>query len=68
MHVINGVGDIRGSIRENPLPREGARKYIDEAGIGTSTYQKYDIKTTQKAIDWLSKKSIKIDSSTSKAI
>jgi len=61
MHVINGVGDIRGSIRENPLPREGARKYIDEAGIGTSSYQKYDIKTTQKAIDWLSKKSIKIE-------
>lgn len=61
MHVINGIGDIRGSIRVNPLPREGARKYIDEAGIGTSSYQKYDIKTSKKALEWLSKKSQKSD-------
>lgn len=59
MHVINGIGDIRGSIRKNPPPREGARKYIDEAGIGTSSYQKYDSITSKNAIEWLSKKSNK---------
>jgi len=59
MHVINGVGDLMGSIRKKPVVRTGARKYIDEAGIGKSTYQDYDKKTADLAIQWLKNKSLK---------
>jgi len=56
MHVIDGVGDLIGCIRTDPVVRIGARKYIEEAKPGVSTYQQYDIGTCEEAIAWLKAK------------
>ena len=52
LNVVDGVGDILGCIRENP-PFRKKRPGIDGAGPGTSTYQEYDAKTTDRACRWL---------------
>ena len=53
MHVIEGIGDLAGMIREDPPVRLGARKYIEEAGEGRTAYQEYDEEVARLAIDWL---------------
>jgi choline-sulfatase len=42
MHVVGGVGDLLGAVRE-PLPvRHKARALAEEIGIGESSYTRYD--------------------------
>lgn len=53
MHLVNGVGDILGCVRE-PLPRRWkARAMADDAGVGESSYTTYDRRITAAAVDWL---------------
>jgi choline-sulfatase len=53
MHLVNGVGDILGCVRE-PLPRRWkARAMADDAGVGESSYTAYDRRITSAAVDWL---------------
>lgn len=53
MHVIDGIGDLTGLIRSDPPVRKRARKYIEEAGAGDSTYIRYDREITGNAVRWL---------------
>ncbi len=52
LHVVDGVGDILGCIRENP-PFRKKRFGILEAGPGDSTYLQYDALNADKACEWL---------------
>jgi len=53
LHVVDGIGDPLGWLRD-PLPvRKAALRLARDAGCGDSTYQRYDDDITAAAIDWL---------------
>ena len=52
MHVVGGLGDPTGGIRDGSVTRN-SRGGIDESGAGESTYQQYDIRNANNAIQWL---------------
>lgn len=53
LHVVDGIGDPLGWLRD-PLPvRRAALRLADDAGRGDSSYQQYDDKITAAAVDWL---------------
>jgi len=53
LHIVDGVGDPLGWLRD-PLPvRKAALRLGPDAGSGDSNYQNYDDKITAAAIDWL---------------
>ena len=53
LHVVDGIGDPLGWLRE-PLPvRKPALRLANDAGRGNSSYQDYDDKITAAAVDWL---------------
>lgn len=56
MHVIEGVGDIKGLVRQNIPVRKGGDKMAKLAGPGESTYTTYDRDIGQTACDWLKAK------------
>ena len=54
MHVIDGVGDLLGLIRDDAMPkRAGAYKMAKLAGPGESMYTTYDRDITARAQVWL---------------
>ncbi len=56
LHVVEGVGDLSGMIRENMPPRKVSLLLAEEAGPGDSDYQRYDDAITEAAIEWLQDK------------
>lgn len=52
LHVVDGIGDLLGCIRDNP-PFRDKRKGINEAGPGDSTYLQYDARNATNTIQWL---------------
>ena len=53
MHVVNGVGDLLGAVRD-PLPiRHKAKALSEEIGIGESTYTQYDRRIAEASVDWI---------------
>jgi len=53
LHINDGVGDPMGWLRD-PLPvRKATLRLAKDAGRGNSSYQDYDQKITETAIDWL---------------
>jgi choline-sulfatase len=53
LHVVDGIGDPLGWLRE-PLPvRRAALRLANDAGRGDSSYQQYDDRITAAAVDWL---------------
>lgn len=53
MHVVNGVGDLLGAVRD-PLPvRHKSRALAEEIGIGESTYTHYDRAIAQASTQWI---------------
>ncbi len=53
LHVVDGIGDPLGWLRD-PLPvRKAALRLADDAGRGNSSYQDYDDRITAAAVDWL---------------
>ena len=52
LHVVEGVGDILGCIRQNP-PRRQKRVGILNAGPGDSTYLQYDQRNADNTVRWL---------------
>jgi len=53
MHLVEGVGDVLGSVRE-PLPRRWkSRNMAEKIGPGESGYTKYDRQITDAAVDWI---------------
>ncbi len=53
MHILDGVGQIWGSVRD-PLPvRDGGEQMVGEAGAGLSKYNRYDLAVTAETTAWL---------------
>jgi choline-sulfatase len=53
LHVVDGIGDPLGWLRD-PLPeRRAALRLANDAGRGDSSYQQYDGRITAAAVDWL---------------
>ncbi len=53
MHVVEGIGDALGLLRDPPPPRKAALKMAKQAGRGESDYQTYDQNITEAADTWL---------------
>jgi len=53
MHVVDGVGDVKGLIREDIPVRKGGEKLAKYAGPGESTYTVYDRDIAARAQVWL---------------
>ena len=53
MHVIEGIGDVKGLVRERIPVRKGGEKMAKLAGPGESTYTRYDHQIAGAAADWL---------------
>ena len=56
LHIVNGVGDLLGMIREELPRRVGAMKLGPEAGRGESEYTKYDRSIADETVKWLKHK------------
>ncbi len=52
LYVVDGVGDVLGSIRDDP-PFRNKRRGILNAGPGDSTYLRYDQSNADRAVQWL---------------
>jgi choline-sulfatase len=59
LHVVEGVGDPIGMLRDPPPPRKAALKLAADAGCGDSTYQGYDDRITAAAEDWIAARAAK---------
>lgn len=53
LHIVNGVGDLLGLIRDELPVREGSKKLGPEAGRGESEYTRYDREITAATCRWL---------------
>lgn len=53
LNVVDGIGDLMGSIRSDPPARQGARQGILGAGPGDSTYIDYDTDIAEHSCQWL---------------
>jgi choline-sulfatase len=53
LHVLNGVGDLLGMIRNPPAPRGGMKSLAAEAGAGQSSYNDYDRRIADHACAWI---------------
>ena len=52
LHVVDGIGDPASGIRDGSIRRDW-KPGIEEAGARDSTYQQYDIRNRDNAINWL---------------
>jgi choline-sulfatase len=52
LYVVDGVGDIEGSLREE-APFRRKRSGVLEVGPGNSTYLEYDLRNAQNGSKWL---------------
>ncbi len=52
MHVVGEIGDPTSGIRDGSVTRN-SRGGIDESGVGETTYQQYDIRNADNAIQWM---------------
>lgn len=53
MHILGGVGDLYGLLREDMPPKPDSRKHVLEAGAGESEYIRYDRAIAQTSARWL---------------
>ena len=53
MHIIDGIGDVKGLVRENIPKRKGGDKMAKRAGPGESSYTVYDRDIAARAQVWL---------------
>ncbi len=53
LHVVDGVGDLSGMIRDDLPVRSAALRMAEEAGRGDSSYQGYDDRIVAAAQEWL---------------
>lgn len=53
MHIVNGIGDVMGSVKD-PMPvRRKARDLVNKIGVGESGYTRYDSQIAEQACEWL---------------
>ena len=61
VHIMNGIGQVFGSVRD-PLPDTiGAMPLFEKIGAGDSSYNKFDREVAAKAIKWLDEQESKGD-------
>ena len=53
LHVVDGVGDLGGLIREDMQERKAAAKFARDVGRGESSYTAYDRRIAAEAVRWL---------------
>ena len=53
LHIVNGIGDLLGLIRDELPRRPGSAKLGPEAGRGESEYTRYDRSIAQETVRWL---------------
>jgi arylsulfatase A-like enzyme len=53
LNVVDGVGDVMGSVRDELPARRGTREGVTSAGPGRSTYLDYDEEIAARACEWL---------------
>jgi choline-sulfatase len=53
LHVVEGVGDLLGLIRDDMPERKGAARFAQDIGPGESTYTNYDRNIAAEAARWL---------------
>jgi len=53
LHVVEGIGDPAGWLREPLVERRAALRLAKDAGPGDSDYQGYDGRITETAVDWI---------------
>lgn len=58
MHLVEGLGDLLGLIRDELPRRNGALNLGPESGRGESAYTKYDRDITAAACKWLTEKAL----------
>ncbi|HJZ33037.1 MAG TPA: sulfatase-like hydrolase/transferase [Hyphomicrobiaceae bacterium] len=56
LHVVDGIGDPIGLLRDPPPPRKAALRLAADAGCGDSSYQDYDDRITAAAEGWLAER------------
>jgi choline-sulfatase len=56
LHIVNGVGDLLGLIRDELPRRPGSAKLGPEAGRGESEYTHYDRSIAEETVKWLQHK------------
>jgi choline-sulfatase len=53
LHVVEGIGDILGCIRDDRAPTRKKRGGILQSGPGESTYLQYDVRNADNGCAWL---------------
>ena len=53
LHIVNGVGDLLGLIRDELPRRPGSARLGPEAGPGESDYTRYDRSIAEETVKWL---------------
>ena len=53
LHVVGGVGDLGGLIRDDMPERKAARRFARDIGRGESSYTGYDRRIAAEAVRWL---------------
>lgn len=53
LHIVNGVGDLLGLIRDELPRRPGSARLGPEAGRGESEYTRYDRSIADETVKWL---------------
>jgi choline-sulfatase len=59
LHVVDGVGDLLGSVRPDLPVRESVRDLAAELGPGESSYARYDRDIADAAIAWLNRDALR---------
>jgi len=59
LHIVNGIGDLLGLIRDELPRRSGSAKLGPEAGCGESEYTRYDRSIADETVKWLKKQAPK---------
>ena len=59
LHIVQGVGDLLGLIRDELPRRPGSAKLGPEAGPGDSEYTQYDRSIADETVRWLSEDALK---------
>ncbi|MCP4383156.1 MAG: sulfatase-like hydrolase/transferase [Hyphomicrobiales bacterium] len=57
LHVVGGIGDLKGLFRNELSPRTGTSDLAAMAGRGDSTYSAYDSRIADMATDWITRRS-----------
>ncbi|MBU6499790.1 MAG: sulfatase-like hydrolase/transferase, partial [Rhodospirillales bacterium] len=61
LHVVEGIGDPIGMLRDPPPRRKAALRLAAQAGRGDSDYQRYDDAITAGAEEWLAARAARPD-------